>query len=99
MGKRGSEGGSLLPIVPRALAIFDCCFISYWDTKWELLDRRESPSQDSPAKFISLPQVSRNKEREYRNQFTQAKRRNHNKVMTLLTNYATGFPLYTNLLF
>ena len=44
---------------------------------------RESLSQDPPAKFISLPQasiVSSNKEREYRNQSTDAERGNRKRL-------------------
>ena len=85
-GKERKRGLFPLPIVPRALAIFfffDYYYISYWDTKWQPLRRRASPSQDSPAKFISFPQasiVSRNKERESRNQSTDAKRRNRERL-------------------
>ena len=83
-GKERKRGLFPLPIVPRALAIFFYyCYISYWDTKWQPLGKRASPSQDSPAKFISFPQasiVSRNKERESRNQSTDAKRRNRKRL-------------------
>ena len=60
------------------------------------MEERESPSQDPPAKFISLPQasiVSSNKEREYRNQSTDAERGNCKLCNTQV------FPLYRNLLF